>query len=98
MTEERRRNLCLFLGAFGIRLVWILDLSHLPFFDLPTSDSLFYAQQAVRVLEDSLLGTELSYPSSPLYPYIIAPFFLLPGRSAFWAIYLFQAALDSASA
>ena len=43
------------------------------------------------------LGEELTYPSSPLYPYLIAPFFLLGGRMTFWAIYLFQAALDAMS-
>jgi tetratricopeptide (TPR) repeat protein len=98
MADGRRREIYLVLGAFALRLLWILDLSRLPFFDLPTSDSLFYAQQAARIVEGQLVGTDLSYPSSPLYPYLLAPFFLLPGKAVFWATYLVQAALDSTSA
>jgi tetratricopeptide (TPR) repeat protein len=98
MAEERRRDVLVFAGALLLRLLWILDLSRLPFFDLPTSDSLFYASQAARILDGHLLGTGLSYPSSPLYPYLIAPLLALDGRGAFWAIYMIQAVADSASA
>ncbi len=98
MSEGRRFDAWLFLGAFGLRLLWILDLSRLPFFDLPTSDSLFYARQAALIAGGQFIGTELSYPSSPLYPYLVAPFFLLSGRALWWCLYLAQAALDAGSA
>ena len=79
-------------------MAWLTDLSSLPFFDLPTSDSLFYARQAARIASGEILGDELSYPSSPLYPYLIAPAFLLGGRLTFWAIYIAQASLDAGHA
>ncbi len=98
MREDRGREILLFGSALALRLAWIFDFNRLAFFDLPTGDALFYARQAARILDGHLLGTDLSYPSSPLYPYLIAPFFLLPGRSAFAAIYVAQAILDAAHA
>jgi len=44
------------------------------------------------------VGSELSYPSSPLYPYLIAPLYLLGGRAFFWAVYGAQAVVDAAHA
>ncbi len=98
MTEGRRLDAWLFIGAFALRLLWILDLSRLPFFDLPTSDSLFYARRAAEIAAGGIVGSELAYPSSPLYPYLVAPFFLVAGRASWWGLYLAQAALDAASA
>jgi tetratricopeptide (TPR) repeat protein len=97
MPEARRREILLVAGALLLRLGWMWEMSRLPFFDLPTSDSLFYAQQAARIAQGHLIGTELSYPSSPLYPYIIAPLFLLGGKTAFAGVYLLQALLDALS-
>jgi tetratricopeptide (TPR) repeat protein len=98
MAEPRRAEALLFAAAFALRLGWIAEFSRQVHFDLPAGDGLFYAQQAARILKGHLLGTELSYPSSPLYPYLIAPLFLLPGRAAFWALYAAQAAVDAANA
>src|SRR5437867_2462147 len=98
MSEERRRELLLFGCALALRLAWVGDMSRLPFFDIPTGDALFYAQQAGRIGAGHLIGTELSYPSSPLYPYLIAPFFLLPISALFWTVFVSQALIDAAHA
>ena len=98
MSEGRRGEIVLFGSALALRLVWATDLLRNPFLAFPTGDGLFYARQAARIASGSLIGSELSYPSSPLYPYLIAPFIALPGRSGFLAIAVLQAILDAASA
>jgi len=98
MRESRRGEIALFAAALALRIAWAADLSRLPFFDLPTGDSLFYARRAAEIAGGGWIGRELSYPSSPLYPYLIAPFLVVGGRAAFWGIYLFQALLDASSA
>ncbi|MBI3448340.1 MAG: glycosyltransferase family 39 protein [Acidobacteria bacterium] len=98
MPDRRRGDLCLLLGALALRLAWAREMSALPFFDMPTSDSLFYARTAADIAAGHVVGSGLAYPSSPLYPYLIAPFFLMSGRAAFAGVYLLQALLDAASA
>ncbi|HZE87889.1 MAG TPA: glycosyltransferase family 39 protein, partial [Verrucomicrobiae bacterium] len=98
MPDGRRADLYLFLGALALRLAWAREMSALPFFDMPTSDSLFYARTAADIAAGHVVGSGLAYPSSPLYPYLIAPFFLLPGRAAFAGAYVLQALLDAGSA
>lgn len=98
MRRVRLSEILLFAGAFLLRLGWAAEMSAYPFFDLPTGDGLFYARQAARIASGHFLGEGLSYPSSPLYPYLLAPIFLLEGRTLFWMIYGLQSLLDASSA
>ena len=59
------------LLALVLRLVYIWQISHAPFFDLRLGDAEAYHQWALRIANGDWIGEGVFY-QAPLYPYFLA--------------------------
>jgi 4-amino-4-deoxy-L-arabinose transferase-like glycosyltransferase len=96
---DRRRDALLLtaivLAAFGLRVAYIIQLSHNPEFDHPTMDALYHDQWA-RAIAAGKTYMEGPYFRAPLYPAFLAGIYKLTGGS-YWAPRIVQAVLGSLS-
>ncbi|UCC12043.1 MAG: tetratricopeptide repeat protein [candidate division WOR-3 bacterium] len=72
--------LVLFALAFCVRLVYVIQISDVPYFDNPAGDSRYFLDRAQEILAGNVLGHTVPFYSSPLYPYFIAAVFWLFGQ------------------
>ncbi|MCK4415010.1 MAG: tetratricopeptide repeat protein [Candidatus Eisenbacteria sp.] len=86
--------LLLFAGSLLLRLLYLMQVRDNPTFLFPTADPLTYHQRALEILAGDLLGREVFFHSSPLYPYFLAFNYLINGQSIFWT-YAVQALIDA---
>ena len=69
------------LLALVLRLVYIWQISHAPFFDLRLGDAESYHQWALRIVAGDWLGEGVFY-QAPLYPYFLAAVYKVFGDGA----------------
>jgi tetratricopeptide (TPR) repeat protein len=60
------------LCAFSARLVYLIQVSDAPYFDRPAGDSKVFYERAEEILGGDVVGGDVPFYSSPLYPYFIA--------------------------
>ncbi len=85
----------IFMLAFLLRLIYLLQISHAPFFNHPFGDAQLYHQRAIEILHGDFMGREVFFHSSPPYPYFMALFLALTHASSLWSIYLIQILIGS---
>jgi tetratricopeptide (TPR) repeat protein len=84
----------LFLFAFLIRLIYLLEIKDTAFFAVPIGDAFAYDAAAMRI-QDDWIGKEVFY-QAPFYPYFLAVLYALFGHDLL-VVRLVQIALGSAS-
>ena len=71
MKERRTLLLAIALLALVVRLIYIWQISHAPFFHLRLGDAAEYHQWALRIVGGDWRGEGVFY-QAPLYPYFLA--------------------------
>lgn len=69
--ERRTLLLAIALLALVVRLIYIWQISHAPFFHLRLGDAAAYHQWALRIVDGDWRGEGIFY-QAPLYPYFLA--------------------------
>jgi len=92
-SVARHPLLVLFGTALLLRLLYLLDIHHNPFFYDPILDLYAYDSWAQQIAAGNWLGDHVFY-QSPLYPYFLAVLYRLCGRHLL-LVYLIQAVLGS---
>jgi tetratricopeptide (TPR) repeat protein len=85
----------IFVIAFGIRLVHVLQIRSTPFFSILMGDSRGYDEWAQRIAGGEWWGREVFY-QAPLYPYFLGAIYTIAGRHLL-LVRLVQALIGSAS-
>jgi tetratricopeptide (TPR) repeat protein len=82
-TTSDRLNILLGVAllALVLRLVYIWQISHAPFFDLRIGDARAYHEWAIRIASGDWLGKGVFY-QAPFYPYFLAVVYKSFGASA----------------
>jgi tetratricopeptide (TPR) repeat protein len=87
--------LCIvFLIAFSLRLIYLIQISDAPYFEYPAGDSKFIFERAQEILSGDIVGTEINFHSSPAYPYFMALIFWL-SKNNFFVLGLIQIIIGS---
>ncbi len=86
----------IFLAAFLLRLIYILEQSKNPTFAVPMVDEKWHLEWARDIIQRTLWGDE-AYFRGPLYPYLLAFFLYITGDSLFWTRFI-QILIGSGSA
>lgn len=94
--RKHKWPLIIFLVAFFIRLIYLIQARSNPTFYYPMVDELWNFSWAKEIISGNFWGDE-AYFRGPLYPYLLAFFLKLTGGSLFVAR-LFQALIGSGSA
>lgn len=86
----------LFFFALGIRMYYLLELSHYPYFDYisPAADHYNLDQSAISFANGDLLARAVNNSFAPLYKYFLGIIYWLFGRN-FYLIYSIQFAMGS---
>ena len=90
------RPLIVFVVAFAVRLLYVLQIRDAPYFDVPLVDGPNYFRTAAAVASGSLAAGHRVFWQPPLYPYFLALLFVTVGTRMV-AIYAVQAAVGSLS-
>jgi len=84
IVTRTKTLLCIvFLLAFSLRLIYLIQISDTPYFEYPAGDSKFIFERAQEILSADIIGTEINFHSSPAYPYFIALIFWLSKNNFF---------------
>ncbi len=75
--------LAIFLAAFLIRLIYLLQSRSSPLFFYPMVDEQWHYQWAKEIIGGNFWGSE-AYFRGPLYPYFLALLLKITGDSIFW--------------
>ena len=94
--KENKWPLVIFLAAFLLRLIYLLQFRSNPSFDYPMVDELWHLNWAKEIMGGNFWGSE-AYFRGPLYPYFLAIVYKISGDSIFVAR-LIQSLLGSFSA
>lgn len=86
----------IFAVAMGLRVAYLFQISHAPFFDAPYGDPGVYYNRALEILRGDLLPNAIPFHSSPPYPYFIALLLGVSG-SSFFFLYLVQSLFGAAN-
>src|SRR5262245_34147012 len=81
--------------ALMVRLLYLWQIRHAPFFTLLMGDSRGYDQWARRIADGDWIGTDVFY-QAPLYPYFMGAIYTVAGHDVL-AVRLCQAVLGSVS-
>jgi hypothetical protein len=76
-------------AAFCLRLLYLWQIDHAPFFDLRIGDAEGYHEWAKRIAAGDWLGRDVFY-QAPLYPYFLAIIYRFLDDSV-WTVRLVQA-------
>ncbi|HET9234030.1 MAG TPA: tetratricopeptide repeat protein [Candidatus Eisenbacteria bacterium] len=68
----------IFALALALRLAYLIDLRHAPFFSAPQMDALYHDQWARRLAGGDWIGTGVFF-RAPLYPYFLGAIYALFG-------------------
>jgi len=90
---RRFRYPAVFLLAFGLRAVFLLQWLELPYLGALSSDAWAYDRWALEILDNGLLRHTAFY-QSPFYPYFLAGFYKLFGHHPAGVLWL-QVAADA---
>jgi tetratricopeptide (TPR) repeat protein len=82
--------------ALAVRIVYVLQIRHMPYFDVPLVDGPNYFRMATAIASGSLLGGHGVFWQPPLYSYFLALLFVTVG-TRMEGIYAVQAAIGSLS-
>ena len=93
---SRRRPLLLFAAAWAIRLLYLAQVRHAPYFDVPLVDGANYFRMAAAIASGDLLAGRQVFWQPPLYPYFLAVLLAIFGPRLTW-IYAVQTALGALS-
>nr|MBN2278927.1 tetratricopeptide repeat protein [candidate division Zixibacteria bacterium] len=85
--RKYRWPLVIFMAAFFIRLVYLIQARSDPTFYFPMVDELWHLNWAREIIGGNFWGNE-AYFRGPLYPYILALFLKITGQSLFWTRFL----------
>src|SRR5215467_4407993 len=84
-TTPHRSTKAVLLGisatALVVRLVYLWQIRHAPFFTLLMGDSKGYDEWARRIAAGDWIGTDVFY-QAPLYPYFMGAVYSLAGNGA----------------
>ncbi len=58
--------------AFVLRFVYLNQISRTPYFDNPPGDAHFYFDRSQEIVNGTIIGDEIYFHSSPLYPFFMA--------------------------
>jgi tetratricopeptide (TPR) repeat protein len=97
-ANQRRLPIIVFSVAFLVRVIYLVDYSSSPFFQVHIADALYHEDWASRILGGdifSLKDHEVLY-KAPLYPYFVAFGHLISGNSNFLPM-LLQVIMAAAS-
>jgi tetratricopeptide (TPR) repeat protein len=75
-----RPYLAVFIGAFAIRILYLLEIGDMPFYQIPIVDARAYDEWAQRIVAEGGWGSEVFY-QAPAYPYWLALIYRLFGRN-----------------
>lgn len=73
-------TLFILLGLF-LRIGYFSDIKRIPFFESPVADSKIYFDRALEICEGKLFPRDVSFHSSPIYPYFIALTYMAANKS-----------------
>jgi Tfp pilus assembly protein PilF/4-amino-4-deoxy-L-arabinose transferase-like glycosyltransferase len=79
--------LVVFLAAFVLRLIHLIQYQSNPAFYYPMVDELWHLNWAREIISGSFWGRE-AYFRGPLYPYMLALFLEVTGDSIFWSRFI----------
>lgn len=77
----------MFLAAFFLRLIYLIQYRSNPTFDFPMVDELWHLNWAKEIIGGNFWGDE-AYFRGPLYPYLLAFFLKITGSSILWSRFL----------
>lgn len=86
--------LVVFLFAFSVRAVYLTEYRNVPYFDHPYGDSGRYQQRAEEILSGDVVGKDVYFLGSPLYPYFLAAVYSISGVN-FMLVRIFQIIIGS---
>jgi tetratricopeptide (TPR) repeat protein len=87
--------LCIvFLLAFSLRVIYLIQISDAPYFEYPAGDSKFIFERTQEILHGNIIGTYINFHSSPAYPYFMAIIFWL-SKNNFFVLGLIQILIGS---
>ncbi|MGD8377840.1 MAG: glycosyltransferase family 39 protein, partial [Acidobacteriota bacterium] len=86
----------LFLLALAVRLIHVLSIAGLEWFDVPLVDGINYFRTANTIASGDLLAGTAPFWQPPLYPYFLAALIALFGQRMIW-IYGVQVVVGSLS-
>ncbi len=92
----RRRPLLILLAAWVVRLIYVAQIRHAPYFDVPLVDGANYFRTASLIASGDLLGGPGVFWQPPLYPYFLAALMAIAGPRL-GVIYVVQAAIGALS-
>jgi tetratricopeptide (TPR) repeat protein len=72
-----------FVIAFVVRLVYLIQISHAPYFERPSGDAKVFFDRSGEILQGNFFGDEIYFYSSPPYPYFLALVFWFFGNNFF---------------
>ena len=84
---ENKWPLVIFLAAFLLRIIYLIQFRSNPSFEFPMVDELWHLNWAKEILGGSFWGDE-AYFRGPLYPYFLAFIYKIAGSSIFWTRFL----------
>lgn len=85
--RDNRWPLVIFLAAFFLRLVYLIQIKSNPAFSYPMVDELWHLTWAREIIGGNFWGDE-AYFRGPLYPYLLAAFVGITGDSIFWTRFI----------
>jgi len=89
------RILAIWLIAFALRVIYVLQIRYSPFFDVLLGDARSYDAWAQRIAAGDWLGQGVFY-QAPLYPYFLGTIYSIAGRSLL-LVRIIQAAIGASS-
>ena len=93
---ERRPLLVVFLTALALRLIYVWQISDLPWFDVPLVDGANYMKTAQLIVSGDWLAGRQPFWQPPLYPYFLALLVAVFGPRL-GLVYVVQAAIGALS-
>jgi len=71
---KRQRTLIIIIFALALilRLIYLFQISDAPYFERPAGDSRIFYIRSQEILGGDIIGSDISFYSSPLYPYFMA--------------------------
>lgn len=84
---DNKWPLVIFLAAFLLRLIYLIQSQSNPSFEFPMVDELWHLNWAKEIFSVSFWGDE-AYFRGPLYPYFLAFIYKIAGSSLFWTRFL----------
>ena len=94
-TQVMKLAAYLFLGAFAVHLLFLMQFAASPFFWVPRLDALYHDVMARQILSGHLPNEP--FFRAPAYGYFLAGIYAVCGVQNFWAVRLIHAVIGSAS-